>query len=44
MGELDWDRTIAHRVSFSEAPAMYERINTGDLSVLKMVIDREQNT
>jgi len=44
MGALDWEKTISHRVSYAEAPAMYERINTGDLSVLGMVIDWEQTS
>ena len=43
MGALDWEKTISHRVSFTEAPAMYERINDGDLSVLGMVINWERN-
>jgi len=30
-------------VSCTEAPAMYERINAGDLSVLGMVINWEHN-
>jgi len=43
MGALDWERTISHRVIYTEAPAMYERINAGDLGVLGMVIRWDQN-
>ena len=39
MGALDWEKTISHRISYTEAPAMYERINNGDHDVLGMVID-----
>ncbi len=39
MGALDWERTISHRVSYTEAPAVYAQINGGDTSALGMVID-----
>jgi len=38
MGVLPWAKTITHRVSAAEAPALYTRINAGDPSVLGAVI------
>ena len=29
MGSLRWERCITHRISFADAPAMYQRINGG---------------
>lgn len=43
MGALDWEKTISHRVSYTEAPAMYARINAGGHDVLGMVISWETN-
>jgi L-iditol 2-dehydrogenase len=39
MGALDWSKAISHRATYAEAPAMYARINAGDLDILGMVID-----
>ncbi len=38
LGVLPWGKTITHRVSAAEAPALYTRINAGDPSVLGAVI------
>lgn len=38
MGALDWDKTITHRINYTDAPEMYARINQGDKSILGMVI------
>ena len=38
MGALKWEKTITHRISCEEAPAMYERINKGDKDVVGVVI------
>lgn len=37
-GALKWEKTITHRISCEEAPAMYERINKGDKDVVGVVI------
>ena len=29
MGVLPWEKTITHRIDWMEAPAMFQRINTG---------------
>jgi len=29
-GSLNWEPCISHRISFAEAPAMFQRINEGD--------------
>ena len=39
-GALKWEQTITHRISFSEAPAMYQRINEGqDQDIVGVVIN-----
>lgn len=38
MGALKWEKTITHRVSSNDAPAIYERINKGDKDVTGVVI------
>jgi threonine dehydrogenase-like Zn-dependent dehydrogenase len=30
MGTLKWEKTITHRIHYTEAPAMFERMNRGD--------------
>jgi len=37
-GALDWDKTITHRIDYTDAPEMYSRINQGDRGILGMVI------
>jgi hypothetical protein len=29
-GALKWENTITHRIDYSEAPAMFELINSGE--------------
>jgi 2-desacetyl-2-hydroxyethyl bacteriochlorophyllide A dehydrogenase len=38
LGTLPWEKTITHRLSSAEAPALYTRLNAGDTSVLGAVI------
>lgn len=38
-GALRWDKLITHRISFSEAPEVFERINKGTIDVLGLTID-----
>jgi threonine dehydrogenase-like Zn-dependent dehydrogenase len=38
MGVLPWEKTITHRIDYTEAPALYERINYGDADILGAVI------
>ena len=38
VGTLDWDKTITHRIGYTDAPEMYSRINQGDKRILGMVI------
>ena len=37
-GALLWDKTITHRIDYTEAPAMFEHINQGARDVLGVVI------
>ena len=40
LGALPWERCITHRVSFAEAPAMYQRINQGSIEdIIGVVVD-----
>ena len=38
MGVLPWEKTITHRVSFTEAPGLYDGINRGEKDVLGAII------
>lgn len=38
MGVLPWEKTITHRIDYTQSPALYEQINQGDLDVLGAVI------
>lgn len=38
MGTLHWQHCVTHRIEWTEAPAMYERINRGDRDVIGMLI------
>lgn len=38
MGALPWEKTITHRVDFTEAPALYDRIERGRESVVGAVV------
>jgi 2-desacetyl-2-hydroxyethyl bacteriochlorophyllide A dehydrogenase len=39
MGVLQWERCITHRITYTEAPAMFERINQGvDRDIVGVVI------
>ena len=40
MGALDWDKCITHRITYREAPEMYQRINEGkDADIVGVVIN-----
>ena len=40
MGALKWEQCISHRIDFTEAPAMYQRINAGtDKDIVGVVIN-----
>ena len=40
MGALQWERCITHRISYADAPAMYQRINEGTAEdIVGVVID-----
>lgn len=40
MGQLPWENCITHRISFTDAPAMYRRINEGqDEGIVGVVIN-----
>ena len=40
MGALPWEQCITHRIPYTEAPAMYQRINQGsDKDIVGVVID-----
>jgi 2-desacetyl-2-hydroxyethyl bacteriochlorophyllide A dehydrogenase len=39
MGALKWEKTITHRIPYTDAPAIFERINTGaELDIVGVVI------
>ena len=43
MGALRWEHCITHRIAFTEAPAMFERINAGtDRDIVGVVINWER--
>ena len=38
MGTLKWEDVITHRIDYTEAPAMFDRINKGDKDIVGVVI------
>ncbi|MDD5706574.1 MAG: zinc-binding alcohol dehydrogenase [Kiritimatiellae bacterium] len=41
MGALKWEKTVTHRIASAEAPALFERINKGDASIIGAVVKWE---
>jgi len=40
-GTLKWDRAITHRISYQDAPVLYDRINQGDKDITGVIIKWE---
>ena len=41
LGSLPWEKTITHRLDYTEAPAMYHAINTSTSDAMGIVINWE---